>query len=54
MVIMRHSDKGSLTLGVYTTLEAVDLRGAVERLPAYTWPPSVMEASKRQGKREVA
>ena len=38
MAILRHSDRGNLTLGVYTTLEAVNLRGAIERLPDYPWP----------------
>jgi integrase len=41
MMILRHSDKGSLTLGTYTTLQVVDLRGAIERLPNYPWPVAV-------------
>jgi integrase len=38
MTILRHSDKGNLSLGVYTTLQVLDLRGAIERLPDYPWP----------------
>ena len=38
MMILRHSDKGSLTLGTYTTLQVIDLRGAVGSLPDYLWP----------------
>ncbi len=46
MTIMRHSGKGSLTLGTYTTLEVIDIRGAVERLPEYPWPDDVKAAAK--------
>jgi integrase len=38
MTILRHSDKGNLSLGVYTTIQVLDLRGAIERLPDYPWP----------------
>jgi integrase len=48
MTILRHSTTGNLTLGVYTTVEVVDLRGAIERLPLYSWPCEV------QAKSEVA
>jgi integrase len=56
MTILRHSDKGNLTLGTYTTLEAVDLRGAVERLPDYPWPPAIKQAAEQQpeARKEVA
>jgi integrase len=55
MTILRHSTLGNLTLGTYTTVEVVDLRGAVERLPLYPWPPAIRQtAEQAQAKREVA
>jgi integrase len=38
MAIMRHSDRASLTLGVYTHVTTYDIRRAIERLPDYPWP----------------
>ena len=54
MTIMRHSDKGSLTMGTYTTLEVIDLRGAVARLPDYPWPSDVRAAAENHRQRGVA
>jgi integrase len=56
MTILRHSDKGSLTLGTYTTLQVIDLRGAVERLPDYPWPADagIPAENREQARREVA
>jgi integrase len=47
MMILRHSDKGSLTLGTYTTLQVIDLRAAIERLPSYPWPCDQQQAMER-------
>jgi len=41
MMILRHSDRSNLTLGTYTTLQVIDLRGAIEQLPSYPWPVTV-------------
>jgi len=56
MTILRHSTTGNLTLGTYTTVEVVDLRGAIERLFLYPWPPAIKQASEEQAQaqREVA
>ena len=38
MTIMRHSDRGNLSLGTYGHVEAYDIRHAIENLPDYPWP----------------
>ena len=38
MAILRHSDKGNLSLGTYTHVRVYDLRRAIENLPDYLWP----------------
>jgi integrase len=48
MTILRHSDKGNLTLGTYTTLEVIDLRGAIERLPDCPWPTAAAEQQRQE------
>jgi len=40
MTILRHSDRGNLSLGVYTHVRTYDIRRAVENLPDYPWPGS--------------
>lgn len=54
MRIMRHSDKGSLTLGVYTSLAVLDLRGAIERLPDLPWPAETRQSDQPQAETEAA
>jgi len=50
MAITRHSDRGNITLGVYTHVCEQDLREAVESLPAYPWPTeAAAEAARATG-----
>jgi len=45
MAIMRHSDRGNLTQGVYTHAKLYDLRRAIEDLPDHPWPGGKESAS---------
>jgi site-specific recombinase XerD len=38
MTILRHSDRGNLSLGTYCHIQTYDIRRAIEKLPDYPWP----------------
>jgi len=38
MTILRHSDRGNLSLGTYCHIQTYDIRRAIANLPDYPWP----------------
>jgi len=47
MAIMRHSDRGNLTLGTYSHVQVYDLKRAIENLPDYPWPGTIQSQQAR-------
>ena len=46
MTLARHSMRGNLTLGVYTKIQAYNLKRVVEQLPNLPWPGEASEAQE--------